>query len=173
MHFLYIPHYDPALATRATVWQSLHSPNPPWARTSTVQPRPPAAGHAQYHSSSCWVLTCATSKSRDKIKIKKKKRLVNHYLIYGIVLNDPLTLQINVQCLLKKVPVALLLTSQWCFNDVRVQENWILQILNDSKIGQISNFCQKSKECVILMEFLANCERKWLKWHTQEVSSTW
>ena len=38
----------------------------------------------------------------------------------------------------KKVPVALHLTSQWRFNDVRVMKNWILD-----EIGQISNFRQK------------------------------
>ena len=30
----------------------------------------------------------------------------------------------------KKVPVALHLTSQWRFNDVRVTKNWILRILD-------------------------------------------
>ena len=33
----------------------------------------------------------------------------------------------------KKVPVALHLTSQWCFNDVRVMENWILRILDENR----------------------------------------
>ena len=42
----------------------------------------------------------------------------------------------------KKVPVALDLTSQWRFNDVRVTKNWILRIW--MKIGQISNFHQNS-----------------------------
>ena len=33
----------------------------------------------------------------------------------------------------KKVPVALHLTSQWRFNDVRVTKNWILRILDENR----------------------------------------
>ena len=33
----------------------------------------------------------------------------------------------------KKVPVALHLTSQWRFNDVRVTKNWILRILDEKR----------------------------------------
>ena len=36
----------------------------------------------------------------------------------------------------KKVPLALRLTSQWRFNDVRVTKNWILRILDENR----SNF---------------------------------
>ena len=33
----------------------------------------------------------------------------------------------------KKVPVALHLTSQWRYNDVRVTKNWILRILDENR----------------------------------------
>ena len=33
----------------------------------------------------------------------------------------------------KKVPVALHLTSEWRFNDVRVTKNWILRILDENR----------------------------------------
>ena len=33
----------------------------------------------------------------------------------------------------KKIPVALQLTSQWRFNDVRVTKNWILRILDENR----------------------------------------
>ena len=35
----------------------------------------------------------------------------------------------------KKVPVALHLTSQLHFNDVRVTKNWILRILDENMLG--------------------------------------
>ena len=33
----------------------------------------------------------------------------------------------------KKVPIALHLMSQWCFNDVRVKKTWILRILDENR----------------------------------------
>ena len=60
----------------------------------------------------------------------------------------------------KKVPVALHLTSQWRFNDVRVTKNWILRILDENRPN--FKFSPKSYEYAILMGFLANCEREWL-----------
>ena len=48
-----------------------------------------------------------------------------------LVLEDryesPLSIDTN------KVPVALHLTSQWRYNDVRVTKNWILRILDENR----------------------------------------
>ena len=38
----------------------------------------------------------------------------------------------------KKVPVALHLTSQWRFNDVRVTKNWILRILYENTVKPLN-----------------------------------
>ena len=59
----------------------------------------------------------------------------------------------------KKVPVAFHFTSQWR-NDVRVTKTEFYGF--SLKIYQSSNFRQKSYEYTILMEVLANYERKLL-----------
>ena len=59
----------------------------------------------------------------------------------------------------EKVPVALHLTSQWCFNDVRVTKNWILRILDENR----PNFTFSPKIlsiCDCDGFFLVNFERK-------------